>query len=138
MDYILFVGQEANFQSRSMLIPAEEFLKVRNDDYLLLKRCSIKDRIFTINGINHKIDNLLIQNVIWSGNRGSYEKHEYTTIVGQLTQYADGMEEDCYFDMKDKEWYDNAMCNLCRGFNHVKNYTKLKNSTKYNIVDSFL
>lgn len=37
MAYILYVAQEANFESRTMLIPMEEFLKVRQDDYHLLK-----------------------------------------------------------------------------------------------------
>lgn len=32
------LDKEANFQSRSMLIPAKEFMQVRKDDYELLKK----------------------------------------------------------------------------------------------------
>ena len=142
-DYILFIGQEANFQSRSMLIPAKEFIQVRKDDYELLKK-SVNDKYtFSINGKNHLIPNLLLTNIKWEGNVGQYEKTEYGEICGKLTSYADGMDEDCYFDLKDKEWYDKAKCNICSGFNHIKNYIKYKNITNYkgkqiNIIDSFL
>ncbi len=37
---LLFVSREANFQSRTMLIPMEEFLKVRQEEYNLLKNYS--------------------------------------------------------------------------------------------------
>lgn len=42
-EWILWIGQEANFVTRSMLIPAVEFLKVRKDDYDTLKECAIQN-----------------------------------------------------------------------------------------------
>lgn len=142
-DYILFIGQEANFQSRSMLIPAKEFIEARKDDYELMKRSSAKNYVFRIDGNDHHVENLLLNNIIWEGNMGKQEIKEYTQICNFLTHYADGMDEDCYFDLKDKPWYDKAKTNICRNFNHIKNYTKCKNMKTYNnepinIVDSFL
>ena len=142
-DYILFIGQESNFQSRSILIPAGEFIKVRGDDYELLKKSVTNKYKVSINGIDYQLNNLLLQNVIWEGNCGTYEQTEYNQLCSNLIQYADGMDTNCYFDMKDKEWYDGAKCNICSGFNHIKNYIKYKNIQQYkgkpvNIVDSFL
>jgi hypothetical protein len=142
-DYILFVGQEANFQSRSILIPAQDFIEVRREDYELLKKSSIKNYTFNIKGKSFVIDNLLIQNYNFEGNIGHQEQKEYTDICNKLTHYADGLDEDHYFDLKDKTWYDASICGICRGFNDIENYSIWKNATKYedkeiNIIDSFL
>lgn len=141
-DYILFISQEGNFQSRSMLIPAQEFLKVRQEDYDLLKRSS-SSYTFKIDNTEYVVDNLLLQNYIWTKNFGTSERHEYTELCGTLTWYACDAEKNCYSKMKDKEWFDSAICNISRGFNHVKNYSELKNMKEYkgkpiNIIDSFL
>lgn len=141
-DYILFLGQQGNFQTRSMLIPAKEFLEARNEDYQLLKKSS-KKFTFIIDNIKHEVDNLLLQNIVWNGNYGTSETHQYSDICHKLTCYADGLDDDQYYDLKDKEWYDKTPTNLCGGFNHIKNYTELKNLKKHkdqniNIIDSFL
>lgn len=141
-DYILFIGQESNFQSRSMLIPACEFMKVRGDDYLLLKTSSVA-KTFTIDGVEYIVNNLLLQNVTWQGNSGTHDNHPFTKICSQLVNYANGMDEEYYCDLKDKKWYDLAITNFCNGFNHIKNHTLWKTKTMYknkpiNIVDSFL
>ena len=142
-DYILFIGQEANFQSRSMLVPAKEFIECRKDDYKLLKKSVNSNYTFLINGTKHQIHNLLLQNIIFEGNFGRCEKTEYSELCGILTQYADGMGDNHYFELVDKEWYDKTIINVCSGFNHIQNYIKCKNMTHYkkkpiNIVDSFL
>jgi hypothetical protein len=141
-EYILYMGQQANFQTRSMLIPAPEFLSVRSDYYDLLKQNSVKNHQVMIDGKYNTIDNILIQNYIWEGNMGTAEQRDYTEICGKMSDYADGgLEDDCYFDLKDKQWYDTAQTNLCSGFNHVKNYVKCKELlTKqgFNIIDGFL
>lgn len=144
MTYILYVAQQANFQSRTMLIPIEEFLKVRQEDYNLLKQYATKQTF--------KLDKDYTANVLYI----HYEQQTnyntvqvdspYLKVVNELTHYADGMDhyddetntfENCYFTMKDKIWYDLAVTNLCRGCNHIQNYQDLLN--KYpTIVDSFL
>jgi len=144
-DYILFLGQEANFQTRSMLIPAKEFMEVRAEDYKLLKESAEKNYKFIIDGEEYVIDNILFQNYKEQG-KGcfSQEQHEHSKVCNDLLRYADGMDDDWYCDMKDKVWYDKVpKTMLCNGFNHIKNYKFCKNITKIkgkdiNIVDGFL
>ncbi len=145
-DYILFVSQDANFQSRTMLIPIIEFLKVRDDDYKILKSSSIKNKKFTLNKKEYIVDNLLIIdyiNVEGCDNIFTQTNKEYNLVCNELRSYADGMDNECYFYMKDKIWYDLSITNLCGGFNHIYNYKTCKEIKKYknkeiNIVDSFL
>ncbi len=145
-DYILFVSQDANFQSRTMLIPIVEFLKVRSDDYKILKSSSIKNKNFTLNKKEYIVDNLLIINYVnieGSENIFTQTDTNYNLVCNELRSYADGMDNECYYYMKDKPWYDLAITNLCGGFNHIYNYKKCKEITKHknkeiNIVDSFL
>ena len=141
-NYILFVIQEGGFQSRCMLIPSQEFLKVRQEDYDLLKRSSIS-YTFEIDKKSYIVDNLILQNYICTKNYATSEIYEYTNLCETLTWYACGVDENCYSELKDKEWYDSAICNIASGFNHIKNYNKFKNMTEYkdkkiNIIDSFL
>lgn len=142
-DYILIVGQESNFQSRIILIPANEYFSVdaRNNDFDILKQHSLKYHKMTVDNKDYFIDNLLIINFVNSSFPNSFkaETTEYTEICHKLIAYACGMEKDCYFDMDDKVWYDKAIIYPNEGFNHIKNYDKFKKSTnKINIIESFL
>lgn len=135
--YILYVGQEANFQSRSMLIPAKLFIEARPEWYEILKKHTIKNVKFG----EIQIDNLLVVNYIFDNGIGVLEKTEYSEICQMLTHYADGLDDDCYLNMIDKKWYDLAQCNLCGGFNHSKNYQTIKDKCHQNnivLLDSFL
>src|SRR5690606_30846258 len=139
MEYILFVGQEANFQSRCMLIPAKEFIESRPDIYNLLKKRSIKNYTFRLNDKDYFIDNLLLQNYKREGSMGVPEKKDYSEFCWKLTNYADGMDEGNYFDIRDKQWYDKSIIIVGdNGFNHIKNYVNIKNKKEYNIIDGFL
>lgn len=138
MEYILFIFQEANFQSRSILVPKELFLKVREDDYNMLKKHSIKN--VAIKG--DTIDNLLIQDYWRDGNCCHQRMQPFTRICGELAGYADRM-EDRYYDLSDCEWVDNSITNICGGFNHVKNYVSARHieeieGKRVNIVEGFL
>lgn len=158
-EYILFVGEEANFQSRIMLIPFKEFLAVRSEEYQLLKTHSKKNVTFKIDDETHLIDNLLTYKIIWHYNEdgrrtwGEDEKTEYYEFCSELTSYADGLlilepddsptGERYYLDEKDKVWYDKAIINIALGFNHIKNFDKIRHLNYYNgkpvnIVDGFL
>jgi hypothetical protein len=44
-EYILYVSDDANFQTKSILIPAHEFIKIRLHDYNLLKENSIQHTV---------------------------------------------------------------------------------------------
>lgn len=147
MECILFLSEEANFQSRTMLIPKNLFLSVRNDDYMLLKQHAIK-QLFIVDNQEHIIDNVLYV----------YYKQEtktsltqisspYLQIVNELTGYAcentiyydfnTDEREYGYYDVNDEVWYPNAITNLCGGFNHVSNHKYLLK--KYpNISESFV
>ena len=129
MQYILFVGQDGNFCSRVILIPYEEFLQVRSEDYQGMKKYSRKA---TIDGV--KIDNLLEQRTIWSGDEGRLEIKEYTKICEKLCDYAEwGLE---YASEKDKTWLNQSIRPHHNYFNHIKTYDNFRE--KYNVVDSFL
>ena len=139
--YILYLAQQSNFQTRSMIIPAKEFIDARKDEYAMLKRLSSKNHKFILDQKEYIIDNLLVQNYNLIGNIGSQEKHEHTDICNLLSGYADGLDDYYYFDMCDKPWYDKSIINLCGGFNHVKNYISCKVHCKnkgIDIIDGFL
>jgi hypothetical protein len=143
-DYILYISQCANFQTRSMLIPARKFMSVpkRKNDYETLKKNSVTNYKFTIDNIDCVVDNLLIIKLIPDGESSfRVERTEYSEICSDLLSYAEGM--DGYFDKDDEIWYGDALINFCQGFNHIKNYGKYKNATDINgkdvnIIDSFL
>jgi hypothetical protein len=143
VDYILFVLQEGNFQSRSMIVPTKAFLEARQEEYNILKQYSVKTTV----GISDKeftvVDNLIVQPIVFDGNIGTPKKKPFTDFYHQLLGYADGLDEGCYYSTKDANWYDDAIIQLCQGFNHVENYLKCKYMTEksgtcINITDSFL
>lgn len=136
MEYILFVGQEGNCQSRCMIIPAKEYLEHNKGDYDILKKYVQK---ITLEGIEI---NALFDSYKREGNSGTQIITEYSKICNNLTSYADGMDEDCYYEREHKPWVDKCIGIPVGGFNHVKNYTMLKNPNYYKegvvIIDSFL
>ena len=141
-NYILFIIQDANFQSRSMLVPEKEFLEIRKEDFETLKKYS-KTVTLSDGSNEYQIDNLLVQNFTRKGNFGKPENHEYSYFYFCLQGYADGLDEGCYYGKKDHEWYDKAIINFCEGFNHIKNYCQAKtfktiDNKPINIVESFL
>lgn len=142
--YILFCSQEANFQTRSMLIPYDKYLKSNDliENFHILRKYS-KPQIFCINGINYDIDNLLIQNIIWNNNLGIPKDNEYNSIVNKLTWYAFGVDSDQYFSHDDALWYEKSFINLCSGCDHIVNYCNLRNKTTHKgkpieIIEGFL
>jgi hypothetical protein len=142
--YILFCAQEANFQTRSMLIPYDKYLMCDNliKDFDILRKHS-KSHIFVIDDQNYTIDNLLIQNFIWHDNMGQMEENGYSQIIGKLADYANGMDENKYYVANDKIWYDHTIIDLCGGFNHIKNFCKLLNMKSFEkkpieIIEGFL
>lgn len=142
-DYILFIAQEVNFQSRSILIPIKYFLLVREKEYNILES-NTKTVKFSKNDDIITLDNILIQKYKYVDNLGHQEIYPYTNFCNILTEYAYGMEEEnCYIDLNDKIWYDKSFCNICKGFDHVQNYLECIKMTHYknkkiNIIKSFL
>ena len=146
MQYILYVSRAANFQSRTMLIPRDEFIKVRQEEYNLLKEHA-KPVTFLFDADPYTVDQVLYINYQQlSEDCWVQITTPYLKIVNELTSYADGMDHydhdtdkfvNCYFKMEDQIWYDLAKTNLSGGFDHVLNHKRLLQ--KYpKIVESFL
>jgi len=131
--YILFVAQECNFQSRIMFIPHLEFTRDCPKDYELLKNSSRKNIKLEDKGYMYSIGNLLLNNALSSG---FTEQTEYSDLVSILVRYADGYpaSRDCDHDWLLESRYLDCYCT--HGFNHIKNYSELRD--KYKPIDSFL
>jgi hypothetical protein len=142
MKYVLYCAQEANFQTRSMLIPYDLIMASKRKEDLEILRKHASSKTFTIDDEEYVVDNLVIQDYTWDGRSGSQVPHEYTKIVNDLTRYADGLEEECLRE-QDIKWYDSSITNLTGGFNNVKNYCRLRQLNSYKdkqieIVEGFL
>jgi hypothetical protein len=152
--YLLFLFQEAGFQTRSLLVPQKPFLEIpqRKQDYEYLKEYAFKNVILplendTSNTVN--VQYLLVQNYQKDDpttELGVYsqELHPYTKSVNHLKFYSDwGRDEDALLDINDKEWEKDSYCDFVGGFHHLKNYKEWQKMTSIhdkpiNIVESFL
>ncbi len=133
--YILYLAEQGNFQSRSMLISYDEFIKSCKEDYDILKRCSTQNVKLPIDGTEYIIDNLLTTEYPDGG--GALIVTEYSDITSALTHYAqEGPTRLVWGRERDEEWLSKSKFNLCNGFNHIQNYLNLKN--KYDIEEGFL
>ncbi len=156
MEYILFLAQEANFQTRSILIPKKEFL---DDPYWkqkfdMLKRNSKKVLIEYDDQEDVMIENALFQkyvkstlsgsnNVLPIEAQGCYKKfvHEYTKTCNDLMYYAHDFIG--FMREEDKKWFDKSFCEFATGFDHIQNYKYWSKINKIegndiNITDAFL
>ena len=92
-EYILFVIQDANFCPKSLLIPYQGFLEKRKEDHDLLIKYAQKNVSFSEKG-TIVVPNLLINNIVWTGNSGTSEKTPYLPIINNLLTIAEwGPEE---------------------------------------------
>ncbi len=141
--YILFCAQEANFQTRSMLIPYD---LIMNNDNRVKDLQMLREEAFHNVEIEHRrtkyvIDQLLIHHDIeFDNNLNMQPSNPSARIIDELTSYADDL--DIYLS-RDEEWYTRAICNVMHGFNHPSNYINFRNKTEYEgklieIVEGFL
>lgn len=139
--YIALVLQEAGFQSRSILAPTDKFLEVRNKEYGLLKEHAT-DRVFTIKGVDYNVPRVLVNNLsLEEGCLNVYtcDKTPYLRATQMMLHYAD--ESDGLWDLKDYQWLNDSIFNVCGGFNHITNYLNLLKTCKdkgVELFDSFL
>lgn len=136
-EYILFVIQQANFCSRVLFVPKQEFIETRNEEFLDLLETAKSAKV---DGVDV---NLLIQNVIWEGTTGRYEQHPWSKIIGAVTSVAEWGSEGNFRPKIDDHWADESFTKHYDSFNHVKTYQKCLQVSKHNnkdikIVDSFL
>ncbi|CAH6419887.1 Hypothetical protein HVR_LOCUS963 [uncultured virus] len=156
MRYILYCAQEANFQTRSMLIPYDLIIKskFRVADLETLRAHAQKNVTIKHRDREYLIDQLIVQDYKWEGNCGSQQIQPFTTIVNHFTGYADGMHEDydieseeqkiATFKQGDEVWVSDIIGAVAsKGFNHFRNYCNFRNRTEYKgksieIVEGFL
>jgi hypothetical protein len=146
--YIWFCGQEANFRTRTMLIPYDLIMQCpeRVKDLQVLRDHSLKNVSFKYKYKTKEyiVDQLLILNITWKGNMGKYDKTPFTEIINDFIRYADGMDEDCLCKEYDKVWANDVICNVkTKGFYHINTYCNFRNQTEYKgkpieIVEGFL
>lgn len=79
-EYILFVIECTNFCPRTGLVPKKEFIEARQSDYEILKSNAVK-----YNGI----DQVLFQNIIWTGRTGRHEKTEWGHVISDIRMYIE-------------------------------------------------
>lgn len=144
--YILYCAQQANFQTRSMLIPYDLIMKCleRVKDLQVLRENTLHNVSFDHNGKKYVVDQLLIENITWNGNLGTYDETIFRNIISDLTGYANLIDDDCYFKEYDIGWSGHIISGIAsKGFNHVVNYCNFRNKTEYKgtpieIVEGFL
>ena len=141
--YILFYSQEANFQTRSILVPYDLIMKCeqRVKDLDILRDNALRDVSFD-NG-KYIVDQLLIQNITWNGNIGRPDDNPFVDIVSEIMSYVD-REIDEFRHLYNEQWAREKICHVAsKGFNHVANYCNFRKRTTYKgnpieIVEGFL
>lgn len=144
--YILFCVQEANFCTRSMLIPSDLIMKCpeRIKDLQVLRENSLKNVSFDHKGKNYVVDQLLIQKITWGVGIGEYDVLPFTAIVQDFIQYANGVEKGWLCKPYDEIWSNDIKINVVStGFNHVTNYCNFRNKKMHDgkeieIIEGFL
>ena len=141
--YLLFCFQEANFQTRSMLVPYDSIMRCpeRVRDLEVLRKYATRD----VPMGDWIVDQLLVNHITFRGDCGTADPSPYLKIVSELMYYADGMfEDDCYLQPYDQVWAKDIKIDVAsKGFNHVANYCRFRKRTSYRkkeieIVEGFL
>lgn len=135
-DYLLFVAQCANFQSRSMLIPAKEFFAEHKREWQLMRESCVSE---TLDG--QYVDHLLWRIVDWKGALGAPQRTDWNAIVVKLETAMEGDELD--ISPWDPLWSQKAKRNVISGLDNVDIYCRAQKLTEWQgkpirIVDSIL
>jgi len=157
MEYILFLAQEANFQTRSILIPKKAFLAdpFWKERYDILKKNSKSVLIKYDDQEDVLVTDALFQKYVKSAPlsssndmlpieaQGCYKQfvHEYTKTCNDLMYYAHdfiGVQRP-----EDIKWFDESFCEFATGFDHIQNYKYWSHINKMKgkdikITDAFL
>ena len=134
-EHLLYCGQDANFQTRTMLIPKKLLTEKRLNDWKKMKSSS-KEIVEIQNGflatVEHKSyglgGNCMNEEFM---NSLSEEQKTIYSICLEFTMMADGLCGDCddyyYFDKEDYKWYTKTIINLGKGFDHYDTFKDLMN-----------
>lgn len=136
MSYILFVVQEANFCPRVFLAPHDPFVKVREDEYLTLKKYSKK---VILEG---KEVNLIINDIIRKNNLGIFDDSTpFWTASSVIMRYGDYLRdgEDILVDIKDSIWTkDSIFVHNSSHFDPIDICRYIISKNEYSISDCFV
>lgn len=151
VDCILFCIQEANFQTRALIVPKIEFENVRGPDLQLLRRESIKNvpvKVLDDRGqvvSRSKVEHLIYQRLFpVSENAWQSDGTLLDHVLQDLAFYADSCPPECYVREADLDWLQGANKSaLGGGFDHVANYLRLRaldrmDDKPIRVVESFL
>jgi len=140
MEYILFVGEDANFAPKAMKIPLEAFKRDQPELYEKLIVNSIKGMVL----LDVQIDNLLYLDY------KDCQSTEESSFLARLIHYADGVDCDgfwCSNDTCDNNpkrrcfkgdmaWYNDVKILHANDFNPIISYKKQLGKHSYKM--SFL
>lgn len=151
--YILYCAQEANFQTRSMLVPVLFLDTETREKFNGLKTYGKK---ILYRKTNKYIGHLILQETCDDIYEDPDELYKYK-LCNYFTQFANqspahDLDETSENDQNDQncaknyKWFNYVSDNLCKGYDHVKNYLTLLETTRIDdeckdnieIVDSFL
>lgn len=145
-EYVLFCSQEANFQTRSILIPVEDITSELEE---MLNILDMYSRPFKarIEGEEYIINKMLTTSSIWDINCGSTITTPFTNAAGQLEFIA------CEGEGRGREngpfsrsgWDRNAIrpIEIRGGFDHITNFVEYMNIKEYDgeqivVIDGYL
>ena len=156
MDYILFIIQKSNFQSRSLLVPFKEFTSIeKRRTQLNVLKDHAKTTVITNkeNNTHVIVDNVVFNNYTTTSVRiqdghvlKSYQMDlnpYYGDLYNDLRFYAEWGFDEYGLDPEDMKWNPLIYKDFCQGFNHILNFETCKQMKSIegrpiNIVESFL
>lgn len=121
--YLLICVQEANFQTRTILVPWELFYEERKKEFYEIKASMYPNTKYNIVYMNYIRDRQFL-----IADKKDSKIHDFANMC---THYSADSPDDMYFDSKDKQWVDESITNLCHGFNHIDNYLSLLKVKKF-------
>lgn len=133
-DYLLFVVQNANFEPRSMLLPAKEFLELHQESWNQMREACA----------NATFENLFVDHLLWK-DVTDWETHSqecWSLMASYLEEVYDWGTEASH-DPADNAWIKKSLYKICQGFNVVKEYCKAQKLSSWKgqpirIIDSIL
>jgi hypothetical protein len=115
--YFVFCGQEAGFQTRTILIPWDILPDERKNQIKEIKKLCVE---------YEGIKNVYFSEIQWEENCGHHINHE---PVAWLYHYADNIWDG--LQKLEENWYNESYCNVVGGFDHIENYTELTSMKKW-------
>lgn len=144
MKFILWCNQEANFQTRTLLIPFDLLPEERRQQLDKIKEHKIKGVPYNVVLVDHTWTYDYDENGKRCGGCGtvSEKDKDLSHLVNIFSYYAEWSRSGI-LDEQDEDWSNASFIDLCGGFNHVENFKQLCQMKEWEgkpveIVDSIL